>query len=162
MRTAEWDVVAWNRAARAVIGDYGALPEGRRNILHMFFSQPEARARIPHWESVARSIVATFRTETARNGASAHSKALVDELSLLYPEFKELWLNFEVSSFGEGVKSIQHPTVGAITFEYSTFAVDERPHLSMVVFNPATPEDKAGVRTLMGISDHNAAVRTRS
>jgi transcriptional regulator with XRE-family HTH domain len=32
IRTATWDVVAWNRAAAAVLTDYGALPSGQRNI----------------------------------------------------------------------------------------------------------------------------------
>src|SRR3569623_3168716 len=31
MHTATWDVVAWNRAASAVLPDYGALPPERRN-----------------------------------------------------------------------------------------------------------------------------------
>src|ERR1700755_476603 len=30
VRTATWDVVAWNRAASAVLTDYGALPPERR------------------------------------------------------------------------------------------------------------------------------------
>src|ERR1700744_314338 len=32
VKTATWDVVAWNRAAAAVLTDYGALPPERRNI----------------------------------------------------------------------------------------------------------------------------------
>jgi transcriptional regulator with XRE-family HTH domain len=151
VRTSEWEVVAWNRAARAVLGDYAALPDGQRNILHRFFSEPEVRARIPHWDKVARSMVATFRAETARTGASMHIKALVDELSLTCPEFKELWLDHDVSADGEGTKCIQYPTVGPVTLEYSTFAVDGKPNLSMVIFNPATPKDKASVLELMEI-----------
>src|ERR1700677_824136 len=33
IRTAIWDVVAWNRAATALLLDYGALPPEKRNIL---------------------------------------------------------------------------------------------------------------------------------
>src|SRR5271155_1801947 len=33
IRTAIWDVVAWNRAATVMFTDYGALPPGHRNIL---------------------------------------------------------------------------------------------------------------------------------
>src|SRR5271166_2061250 len=32
IRTAIWDVVAWNRAATVIFGDYGALPPEQRNI----------------------------------------------------------------------------------------------------------------------------------
>src|SRR5579863_1598428 len=31
VKTATWDVVAWNRAAAAVLTDYGALPPSQRN-----------------------------------------------------------------------------------------------------------------------------------
>jgi len=36
-----------------------------------------------------------------------------------------------------------------VTFEYSAFAVDGRPDLAMIVYNPATPEDLAAVRGLV-------------
>src|SRR3982751_2093323 len=32
VRTATWDVVAWNRAASVVLTDYSAIPPGQRNI----------------------------------------------------------------------------------------------------------------------------------
>src|SRR3954469_21144324 len=44
IRTATWDVVAWNRAAAVVLTDYGALPVGQRNILRMIFSDARIRA----------------------------------------------------------------------------------------------------------------------
>ena len=33
IRTAIWDVVAWNRASTVMLGDYGSLPPEQRNIL---------------------------------------------------------------------------------------------------------------------------------
>src|ERR1700723_768383 len=38
IRTATWDVIAWNKAAAAVLTDYSALPAGRRNVLRLMFS----------------------------------------------------------------------------------------------------------------------------
>jgi len=52
-------------------------------------------------------------------------------------------------SFGEGVKHIRHPILGPLAFEYSAFAVDGRPDLSMVVYNPATPADAERITSLM-------------
>jgi hypothetical protein len=51
-------------------------------------------------------------------------------------------------SHGEVVKHIRHPLLGPIAFEYSAFAVDGRPDLSMVVYNPATPADAEKIRSL--------------
>ena len=50
---------------------------------------------------------------------------------------------------GEAVKHIRHPVLGPIAFEFSTFAVDGRTDLSMVVYNPATAEDGARITALM-------------
>ena len=44
VKTAIWDVVAWNRAAAVVLTDYGALPENQRNILRFLFRNPDVRA----------------------------------------------------------------------------------------------------------------------
>src|SRR4029079_12598087 len=52
IKTAAWDVVAWNRAAAAVLTDYGALPPGQRNILRLIFCDPRVRAAQCDWESV--------------------------------------------------------------------------------------------------------------
>jgi hypothetical protein len=40
--------------------------------------------------------------------------------------------------------------LGPIAFEYSAFAVDGRPDLSMVVYNPATPADAEKISSLAG------------
>jgi hypothetical protein len=37
--------------------------------------------------------------------------------------------------------------LGPIAFEYSAFAVDGRPDLSMVVYNPLTPADAEKIRS---------------
>ena len=38
---------------------------------------------------------------------------------------------------------------GLLAMEYSSFAVDGRPDLGMVVYNPATPEDAERIRFLL-------------
>src|SRR6202046_1000463 len=54
IRTATWDVVAWNRAATVMLTDYGALPREKRNVLRFIFLDPRVRAAQYDWESVAR------------------------------------------------------------------------------------------------------------
>jgi len=155
IRTATWDVVAWNRAATVMLTDYGALPPEQRNILRFIFLDPRVRAAQYDWESVARLVVGGFRVDAARAGAAAQVQPLVDELCRLSPEFKEMWHDNDVRSHGEGVKQIRHPVLGLLAFEYSVFAVDGRPDLNMVVYNPATPADAEKIRSLSG-SAHRA------
>src|ERR1700691_3245526 len=40
IRTATWDVVAWNRAATVILTDYASLPPEQRNILRIIFLDP--------------------------------------------------------------------------------------------------------------------------
>jgi transcriptional regulator with XRE-family HTH domain len=112
------------------------------------FLDPRVRAAQYDWASVARLVVGAFRVDAARAGAAAEVAPLVDELCRLSPEFKILWQDNDVRSHGESVKHIRHPVLGPIAFEYSAFAVDGRPDLSMVVYNPATPADAEKIRSL--------------
>jgi transcriptional regulator with XRE-family HTH domain len=149
IKTATWDVVAWNRAATVVLTDYASLPPEQRNILRIIFLDPRVRAAQYDWESVARFVVGAFRVDAARAGAAEEVEPLVDELCRLSPEFKALWRDNDVRSHGEGVKQIRHPVLGLIGFEYSAFAVDGRPDLSMVIYNPATPADADKIKSLI-------------
>lgn len=150
IRTALWDVVAWNRAATAMLMDYGALPPEERNILRFIFLDPRARAAQYDWESVARFALGAFRVDAARAGAAAEVAPLVDELCRLSPEFKAMWRDNDVSGpHGEVVKHIRHAIVGPLAFEYSAFSVDGRTDLTMVVYNPATPDDAERIKALM-------------
>jgi hypothetical protein len=56
----------------------------------------------------------------------------------------------DVLSHGEAVKHMRHAMLGPLAFEYSAFAVDGRPDLSMVVYNPATSADVEKIRSLSG------------
>jgi transcriptional regulator with XRE-family HTH domain len=148
IRTATWNVVAWNRAATVMLTDYGTVPPDQRNILRFIFLDPRVRAAQYDWDSVARFVVAAFRVDAARAGAAAEVEPLVEELCRLSPEFKALWRDNDVQTHGEGVKHIRHPVLGRVAFEYSAFAVDGRPDLTMVIYNPLTPTDARKVTSL--------------
>ena len=149
VRTARWDVVAWNRAAALVLTDYGVLPPDQRNILRMMFQDSHLRAAQANWQAVARFVVGAFRIDAARAGADAEIAPLVAELCQSSPEFASIWHDHDVQTQGDCVKHLRHPRLGMIALEYSAFAVDARPDLSLVVFNPATPADQDLVRSLL-------------
>jgi hypothetical protein len=147
--TATWDIVAWNKAAAAVLTDYSALAPEQRNVLRLVFCDPRVRAAQLDWEAVARFVVGAFRADAARAGAAAEVADLVDELCRLSPEFEAMWRDNDVSGYGGGVKHLRHPIAGPIAFEYSAFAVDGRPDLRMVVYSPATAADAERIRSLI-------------
>src|SRR5436309_10605173 len=91
IKTATWDVVAWNRAAAAVLTDYGQLAPSQRNILRLIFGSDRVRDAQYDWQTVARFVVGAFRADAARAGAVSEVAELVDELCKLSPEFASLW-----------------------------------------------------------------------
>ena len=151
IKTAMWDVVGWNRAAAVLLTDYGKLPREGRNILRLMFGSDHVRTRNEDWQVVARFVVSAFRADMARAGASNSAAAteLVAELSNLSPEFATLWQDNDVAAHGEGVKRIHHPQAGLLAMEFSSFAVEGRPELGMIVYNPASPDDASRLRTLL-------------
>ena len=150
IKTATWDVIGWNRAAAVVLTDYGTLAPHQRNILRLVFGNPSVRAAQEDWESTARFVVGAFRAEAARAGAVSEVSELVAELCAISPDFAALWRDNDVRIHGEGTKRLRHPTLGLIHLEYSSFAVDGRPDLGMIVYNPVEPSDAERIRTILG------------
>ena len=149
IRTATWDVIAWNKAATVVLTDYSTLAEGQRNVLRMMFRDSRVRAAQSNWTHVAPYVVSSFRADVARAGASRNVQSLVDELCATSPEFAAMWRENNVQGHGDGKKVLHHPDVGPLAVEFSGFAVDGRPDLNMVVYNPATAADAEKVKALI-------------
>lgn len=149
VKTATWDVVAWNRAAAVVLTDYGKLAPGQRNILRLVFGNSRIRAAQEDWDGMARFLVGAFRADAARAGAVSEVGQLVAELCVISPEFDALWRDNDVRVHGEGTKRLHHATLGLIELEYSGFAVDGRPDLGMIVYNPVDPETARRIRSLV-------------
>lgn len=156
VRTATWDVIAWNQAAAAVFTDYGQLAPAERNILRLMFCEPRMRTVQGDWQSVARLVVASFRRDAARAGADAEVAHLVAELSQSSPEFAAMWRDEDVQTDSNGVKHLRHPQLGAITLEFSSFAVDARPDLSLIVYNPVEESDRRRIAAFIAAASHSA------
>ena len=103
------------------------------------------------WNSIARFVVGAFRADVARAGAnnSAGVAKLVAELCRRSPNFEALGQDNDVVGHGEGVKRIHHPDAGLLAMVFSSFAVEGRPELGMIIYNPTTPEDAERLRGLL-------------
>jgi len=140
VKTPTWDVLAWNKAAALLLTDYGKLPPGERNVLRLMFTNAHVRAAQDDWQAVARFVVGGLRADAVRAGASAEVAQLAEELSRMSPEFAALWNDNDITGQGDGLKRLHHSKIGLIELEFSTFAVDGRTDLAVVVYNPITPE----------------------
>jgi transcriptional regulator with XRE-family HTH domain len=149
IKTATWDVIAWNTAATRLLTDYSKLPREERNVLRLIFTNPVTREAQDDWWNVARYVVGAFRADAARAGAGTEIRDLVDELSRISPEFESLWRENDVAAHADGMKRLRHPEHGLIELEFSVFAVEGRPDLGMLVYNPATRESARCVAALL-------------
>lgn len=153
IKTAIWDVVGWNRAAATLFTDYAKIPREERNILRLMFGTARARTAQDDWQGVARWVVGAFRADVARAGVGDEANRLVEELVRISPEFDAFWRDNDVVAHGEGFKRIHHPEAGLIELEFSSFSVDGRPELGMVVYNPASPADAEAIRALVASAE---------
>ena len=108
---------------------------------------PFAYSRTPLARAASRH--GAMRTDVVRAGAAKNVEAFVDELCRASPEFASMWRDNDVRTHGDGVKTLRHAVVGPIAMEYSAFAVDGRPDLGLVIYNPATPDDVDKVKSLL-------------
>jgi transcriptional regulator with XRE-family HTH domain len=130
------DVLAWNRPYLRVFGDYTELPEGRRNVLWSMFVRPSRRTLLREWEREAELMVASFRAEAAPYLDEPEFQELVADLLEGSPEFAALWARQDVRGRPEGWKRLNHPELGLLDLEYTTYRVNDEPGLKLVLYTP--------------------------
>ncbi|GLV60718.1 transcriptional regulator [Dictyobacter sp. S3.2.2.5] len=136
-----WDVVAWNEAARVVLGDYGQMSTLERNSIWRFFTFPEHRHVLVDWEGHARQLLAQFRATCGRYPGDPYLTELIQDLMLRSPEFRAWWPDHEVLGAREVHKEYNHPQAGSLVFEYLSFQVLDAPDLRVNVYTPLDEVD---------------------
>jgi transcriptional regulator with XRE-family HTH domain len=131
-----WDVLAWNRAAELLFGDYGKLAGDERNIMHIVFANAAHRKLLIDWREVASIVLAMFRADSARYAGDADFERLVGTLKRVSPEFRELWSRQDVLRSLSSHKRIKHPVAGRMTFEYTSLEVTGQAGMKLVVYTP--------------------------
>ena len=131
-----WDILAWNRAATVLFGDYGRLEGDERNTMHMLFADPAHRRLLVDWEELAPRSLAMFRADCARYAGDPDFARLIARLEDVSAEFRGWWAAREVLPPLAGHKRIDHPRAGRMTFEYTSFAIVGGGDMKLVVYTP--------------------------
>ncbi|WP_428957133.1 helix-turn-helix domain-containing protein [Streptomyces sp. cg35] len=116
------DVLAWNPAAAALYTDFSTIPAGRRNYVHLLFTDPVIRAMYREWASDARDAVAALRMEAAAEPDDPELARLVGELSVQDADFRTWWAEHRVVTSSYGTKHYRHRLVGDLTLDCDTWA----------------------------------------
>jgi len=132
-----WDLLAWNQAMACVYQtDFGALPVQERNILRLTFTNPSRRMLLPNWDQAAQGLLAQFRASTERYIGEPWREALVTELEQASPQFRAWWSQHALLATHTEKKELNHPLVGRLVLQPTTFQVTDAPDLRMVVYSP--------------------------
>ncbi len=138
-----WDVLAANRAARALFADWPARAPGDRNMVWWMFTDPAARKVYVDWEREASDMLARFRAAAARRLDDPDFTDLIERLHQASPEVRSWWPRYEVEPVGGGTKHLHHPALGDVAFQHAVLQVADRPEQMLVYFTTAdVPESK--------------------
>lgn len=147
-----YNVIAWNRASEKLLYDYNKLDTSKRNMLRIMFTNEEYKKTIIDWESTAQSMLARFRIAYGKLVEDPYIKELVEELKRESKEFNSWWTMHNVEMEEEIVKSITHPILGELNFEYTSYMVLSDRNLKMTILTalPGSDTEKKIKQFLLG------------
>ena len=131
-----WDVLGWNRAARAFFLDFEQVPPDERNLVWLLFTHPALRSLLVEWSTRAQDTLARFRADYGRCAGDSHFVQLVDRLNAVSPEFAQWWPRHDVLPLTEGSLQYNHPLVGRMVVDHMTFSVVDNPELRVIALLP--------------------------
>lgn len=139
------EILAWNRMAAAVFGDWAELPVTERNWARLTFLRPDYRDLFVDWEQKAIDIVCQLRMDAGCYPDDPRLSALVGELSVKSEEFRRLWATHDVKEKSYGLKRMHHPLVGELSLSYESFRVPGDPDQALVTYHaePGSPSAEA-------------------
>jgi len=129
------EVLAWNRMAAAVFGDWSELAPAERNWARMVFLRPDYRDLFIDWEQKAIDIVCALRMDAGCYPDDPRLSALVGELSVKSAEFRRLWATHDVKEKGYGVKRLRHPLVGELSLSFETFRLADDGDQALITYH---------------------------
>jgi hypothetical protein len=147
-------IVGWNHLAVAVFGDFPALPEERRTLSHLLFTEPHLRdLHGTGWERAAREQVAHLRVLLGRYRGDARLAAHIDHLREVSPDFSRMWADHPVAQVRSRAYQLHHPVVGELTLHGELIALPEHPScygIDLFAAEPGSPSEQA-LRTLRSL-----------
>lgn len=142
IRGRRYDVLAWNRAACAIFGDYDTKDIWHRNSIWRFFMDPSARTCMPRSHEAASKVVAQFRAVAAKYLDDPDFQELIDVLLKGSADFRRLWSQHDVRGTTDGLKTLYHPLVGELRLEYTSFAVPGCPDMFLIAYTTAKDSEE--------------------
>ena len=143
------DYLVWNTPYTRLRHDPAMLPDDRRNLIWMMFTDAENHARMVRWEPAARAVLSQFRAAAAQQPDDPRFATIVAELTEVSPEFRTWWAEYPIRHFRPATVKIDHPEIGRLDLEMFQLRPVEYPDLLMVLQVPRSQHDLQRVRSLL-------------
>jgi PAS domain-containing protein len=145
-----FNVVAWNKSACRVFGDFSLLTEKERNRIWHLFIHPSSRQLYVDWEQAAQHAVMNFRSAYDQYIGDVWFERFLAELQQKSPEFRILWAEHNIQAVCDfhQEKELNHPQVGQLFLSSTTLIVPVDPPLHLVAFTPCSQETVIKLETL--------------
>ena len=132
-----YDVLAYNRAYEALVGDLGSLCFDERNVLWVIFTSPTMRELLVDWEQVARTCVARYRARMATHASERAWRGLVKRLAAASEDFTRIWGEHEVTGTDTTLKRFAHAELGLLSYHATVYSCTERVGNRFIAYTPA-------------------------
>ncbi|OZM76029.1 helix-turn-helix domain-containing protein [Pseudonocardia sp. MH-G8] len=126
---ADWQLIWWNRAWAALLGDPSASPPQLRNFARDRFPVGTGPAQLARWpvieldrDAMDAAVVSDLRRATGRFPHDTRLAELVRVLGAGNGRFAQLWATGTVAAHSEGRKTIEHPSVGPVAVDCDVLA----------------------------------------
>ena len=140
-------IVGWNQLAVAVFGDFPVLPQNRRTLSHLLFTEPYLRElHRTDWERVAREHVAHLRVLLGRYRGDSGLAAHVDHMLDVSADFARMWAEHPVAQVRSRAYALHHPVVGELTLHGELIALPDEPScwgLDLFAAEPGSASEQA-------------------
>lgn len=144
------DMLAWNNTFDALARPLGIMDRAEPNLIMYAFTDERARAAFPDWEEFADDLVAMLHQ---LRWGDPSTETLVKEISeTAGNSFSDRWKQRPLGSESNGVRAVDHPTVGRLRLAFETLDLPGPDEQRIIVYMPADQATASGLDRLVGRS----------
>ncbi|MDF2911799.1 MAG: helix-turn-helix protein [Sporolactobacillus laevolacticus] len=130
-----WNVIAWNNAMAKILLDFSKMNASRRNMLWNMFTNEDYKKLFAKWAFHAKGAIARFRAACGHYIDDPWITEFINELRSKSEAF-DLWWPMHEEDEQEMIKVFNHPTLGQLSFEHTTYIISDNINLKMVINTP--------------------------
>jgi len=135
------DLIAANLMGRALLSPH--FDADKPNLARFIFLDSRARDYYVDWPLACSLTAAMLRYEAGRDPLNNELTALIGELSMRSPQFREDWADQDVHEHRTGTKVYRHPEVGELEVTYDVFAMPGEPGLAITTYTAEEVSESA-------------------